>query len=354
MIRDHVYRIENWQNYYENSKSRERDRCSWASVPNKQDGLGYRCLLAMDNGEALYGAFVAMILVCSKHKSPRQGWLTYDGAPDGQPYDALDLAVKTGFTERTVRAMLEAVSSERIGWVVKVPVKSVQVPARAAKVPENELERGGAPEVPHGGLKVPPDCPPTAPGVPPEGREGREGRKEGEGARARARGMDAPPVSPDGDQIVRLSGFDRLIAFPAFQSLTRDQYQAVIVKQSPFMDFEDAAGEAIRRYQVKSKRPADIAEFIDAQYAYYERDHKDMTRQRAKEHKAREATIKDMAADIWVLESSGKDTDLDRLARLEQVWLQTHGKEALAQAKRQARGLADAEDAEQEKQEGAA
>jgi len=147
------YRIKDWNAHFENNKSREREKCSFCCIPNKQDGLGYGMLLRMENGEAIYGAFVAILLVASKQKK-RSGWLTANGLPGECPLTARQLSVKCQFSEKTIQKMLKVVSSNEIGWIEAV---SIDCPPSANEVPAK--------------------CPPSA----LEGREGK-GKKEGEGS----------------------------------------------------------------------------------------------------------------------------------------------------------------------------
>lgn len=124
-----VYQIRDWNSHFENNKSRERDACSWVPIPNKQDGLGYGTLLRMPNGPALYGAFVAVVLVASKQCSPRDGHLTDTGRADGCPHTAETLSIKTQMPEKLISEMLTVCSSERIGWITTY-TSARKVPAR--------------------------------------------------------------------------------------------------------------------------------------------------------------------------------------------------------------------------------
>jgi hypothetical protein len=132
-----LYQIKDWDAHFENSKSREREKCSFCCLPNKQDGLGYGLLLRHERGEALYGAFVAVVLVASKQKR-RNGWLTDTGMPAGCPLTARQLSIKTNFAEKTIEEMLEVVSSNEIGWIVISEAPSKTVPAEC---PPSALER---------------------------------------------------------------------------------------------------------------------------------------------------------------------------------------------------------------------
>lgn len=112
-----IYQIVAWDETYENDRSRQRDKCSWCAVPNKQDGLGYRRLIASKNGEAMYAAFLACSLICSKQPRPRQGYLTDNGRPDGVPLTPEDLSLKSGIKISTIESMLELTTLASIGWI---------------------------------------------------------------------------------------------------------------------------------------------------------------------------------------------------------------------------------------------
>lgn len=135
-----AYRIKDWNEHFENNKSRERDACSWCAIPNKQDGLGYGRLLRRKNGAALYGAFVAVVLTASKQKRPRDGHLTDTGRADGCPYTADDLSVKTQIPVSLITEMLDAVSDVSIGWIECYGDSARRVPAEC---PPSALEGKG-------------------------------------------------------------------------------------------------------------------------------------------------------------------------------------------------------------------
>lgn len=113
-----TYRIKNWSEHFENNRSREIQRLAWCSIPNKQDGLGYRRLLRCGCGEAAYGCWVAVVLAASKCRR-RDGWLTDDGTENGRPWDAEAIAIKTGFSLQTVENMLAYCSSDAVDWIEK-------------------------------------------------------------------------------------------------------------------------------------------------------------------------------------------------------------------------------------------
>ena len=86
-------------------------------VPKKQDGSGYSFLLAQPNGEAMYGAFHALILRLFHHDPDvRDGWLTDDGTKDGVRYTPKTLAPLLQFSDKTIKSMLSLVIKD-IGWI---------------------------------------------------------------------------------------------------------------------------------------------------------------------------------------------------------------------------------------------
>jgi hypothetical protein len=160
-----VYQVRDWNQHFENNKSRERDACHFVCVPNKQDGMGLNRLLSHPNGTKIYGVFHLIIGACSRHKKPRLGWLTDTGrAPDGHcpgtAWAPSDLAFIWRRPISEIEEALEVLSSPNIGWLNKI----------------DKLGQSGA-------RQVPVECPPSARVVPAEclGREGKEGNEQKEG-----------------------------------------------------------------------------------------------------------------------------------------------------------------------------
>lgn len=112
-----IYRIVDWDRNFENAKSRGINHLSWCPITNKQDGLGYSRLMAHKDAAAIYGAFVAVVLRASRQPSPRQGYLTDTGYPDGVSLSSADLSMITKVPEEYIATMLDVCSSEDIGWI---------------------------------------------------------------------------------------------------------------------------------------------------------------------------------------------------------------------------------------------
>jgi hypothetical protein len=112
-----LYQVLDWDEHFESTKSRTYKRKNYAVLPCKQNGLGYMRLIKQKNGPALYGAFVALILLLSRQKPPRTGLCTDNGQPDGHPLSPLDIALTTNVHESIVKEMMDACSSNPIKWL---------------------------------------------------------------------------------------------------------------------------------------------------------------------------------------------------------------------------------------------
>ena len=104
------YRIKDWQEHFENNRTKDLKKMSWVPFPNKHDGDGYTELLDHDDGPAHYGAWCALVQVASKCE-PR-GTLIRD---TGKPHDSVTLARKTRIPEGVWNLAIPRLVS--IGWV---------------------------------------------------------------------------------------------------------------------------------------------------------------------------------------------------------------------------------------------
>ncbi len=141
----------NWQKHFENSKSRERDRCGFVCVPNKM-GMGLALMLAEPDGAAMYGIFCLMLGLLSRQPKPRDGYLTGTGQADDRYLTGSELALLWRRPTAEVDRALRFICTPNMSWAIDL---DVPVPA----------------EYPSGARAVPADCPPST----------LEGRKEGNG-----------------------------------------------------------------------------------------------------------------------------------------------------------------------------
>jgi len=132
--------VANWSENFENSKSRQRDRCGFVCLPNKQSGLGLTYILSLSDGPAVYGIWCLMLGALSKQRKPREGWLTHDGTEAGDPWQADELALKWRTTPKLVNRALEVLTSERVKWIVTAECPPSDR-AVTAECPTSALER---------------------------------------------------------------------------------------------------------------------------------------------------------------------------------------------------------------------
>ncbi len=114
-----LYYIRDWDQIYENNRSRELSKIGWFAMPNKQDGDGYTAMMERKDGAAILGAFVACAQIASRCE-PR-GTLIRDG---GRPHDATTLGRMSRIHPQTIQNMLDFCCQEDVNWFA---VKDFQV-----------------------------------------------------------------------------------------------------------------------------------------------------------------------------------------------------------------------------------
>ena len=105
-----VYRIVDWNEHFENNRTRGLKVLSWVPVPNKQDGDGYTELMDHKNGAAHFGCWHAILQVASKC-DPR-GTLLRDGK---RAHDLASLSRITRIPSVILKAAIERLLI--IGWL---------------------------------------------------------------------------------------------------------------------------------------------------------------------------------------------------------------------------------------------
>jgi len=112
-----MLKVKNWNKWFEGAKTRTYKRKSTCLMPCKH-GLGYRRIIRLPNGPALFGAWVALVQVLSRHDAPREGYLTDTGRPDGKEYTPQDLEMLTDIPANIFEDMIRACSEDSVGWLV--------------------------------------------------------------------------------------------------------------------------------------------------------------------------------------------------------------------------------------------
>jgi hypothetical protein len=115
-----AYEIANWEGHYEKSQGRRVKNHTWVAVPNKHDGGGFRRITVQENSTDLFAAWVLIVQVASK--CPARGLLV---SAEGMAIDAEEMAVKTGFPVRIFSSAFSFFCSERMGWLVRVNLKTL-------------------------------------------------------------------------------------------------------------------------------------------------------------------------------------------------------------------------------------
>ncbi len=111
-----ILQVVDWKKHFESAKSKTYSNKSSCGMPCKF-GLGYKKLVKSKNGPAMFGSWVALIQILSRHSS-RDGWVTENGMPDGVPYGLDDLELLSDIPSRIYKEMFGVVVG--LGWVREV------------------------------------------------------------------------------------------------------------------------------------------------------------------------------------------------------------------------------------------
>jgi len=131
--------VRDWDQHYENNRTRGMKHTAWVPVPNKQDNEGYVQLVSHEDGAAHLGAWLALLQIASR--CDVRGTLL---RKDGRPHTAASLAL----ISRLPAAVFDAVIPRLvdIGWIEILKAEIAQPPAvaphlPAASVPSADQER---------------------------------------------------------------------------------------------------------------------------------------------------------------------------------------------------------------------
>jgi len=113
-----TYQIADWNTHFENDRSRQRAKCSFVCVPNKQHGMGFCRIMAEPDGATIYGVWHLILGACSQQSLPRNGWLTDGGDQTGSPWGVSDLALKFRRPEKEIERALQVLTSDKVKWIL--------------------------------------------------------------------------------------------------------------------------------------------------------------------------------------------------------------------------------------------
>lgn len=105
-----LYRIRDWEEHFENNRTRELKRMPWVPIPTDLSNDSYIELIEHKNGAAHFGVWIACVEVAA-NSHPR-GTLMRNG---GIPHDSFSLSRRTRIPQVLIERALERLKA--IGWV---------------------------------------------------------------------------------------------------------------------------------------------------------------------------------------------------------------------------------------------
>lgn len=115
-----VLRIVDWDEHFENNRSRDLKRTEWVPVPNKHDGDGYTTLVDHPDGAAHYGAWLAILQVASR--CDIRGTLLRSNR---KPHTAASIARLTRLPAAIIEEAMKRLISDEIGWIELVDLETL-------------------------------------------------------------------------------------------------------------------------------------------------------------------------------------------------------------------------------------
>jgi hypothetical protein len=97
-----MMRVRNWDQQYENNRSREIGRTQWVPIPNDLSRDSYVDLVAHEDGASHLGVWIGLLMVASR-ATPR-GFLARD---DGRPHTSESLARITRLPEHLIKPAID-------------------------------------------------------------------------------------------------------------------------------------------------------------------------------------------------------------------------------------------------------
>lgn len=110
-----AYRIKNWNDLYENNRSRTVKDLAWVPIPNRHDGESYSRLMLRKDASEVFSAWILLLQVASRCH-PRGTLLR----SDGKPHDFESLSIKTrsnkSWFEKAIPVLMQ------MSWLEQVAV----------------------------------------------------------------------------------------------------------------------------------------------------------------------------------------------------------------------------------------
>jgi len=109
------YRIKDWEDYFENNRTRELKNMAWVPIPNKMDGDGYTQIFEHKQGVEIFAIWILCVEVASRC-DPR-GTLMRDAEKE---HDFASLSRITRAPAKTFETALPFLA--QIGWLEQVTI----------------------------------------------------------------------------------------------------------------------------------------------------------------------------------------------------------------------------------------
>lgn len=140
-----TYRIRNWDSLFENAESRKLKTLKWVAMPNRMNTQGYTALLDHPNGAAHFGAWCAIVEICSA-REPRalRGVLPEsDGTIPGISRALGRISRLPGkIFEELLPRLIDDPDIQWIERVAEISGKSPEVPGKSPGIPRDSGEEG--------------------------------------------------------------------------------------------------------------------------------------------------------------------------------------------------------------------
>lgn len=173
-----LYRVRDWDAYFENAKSRTIDKCAYLVSPNKHGGSGWSEVMGEEDGAAIWGIWKMILDLCSRQRKQREGWLTDNGKNDGRRLSARNLSNQFRRPIGEIHRCLQVMSDPAVGFIELVEGQ----PEHIGEIPHGQAEDTGVPVEPLSldrqptATAVSAEYPPTV--SAPDTLRRKEGKKE--------------------------------------------------------------------------------------------------------------------------------------------------------------------------------
>jgi hypothetical protein len=122
-LTENLYRVRDWNEHYENNRSRVISDLTWVPIPNSHDGEGYCILMAHSHAAEIFAAWILILQVASRCH-PRGTLMRDNGTPLTPSTLAMRTRGKTEWFEMAMPILLE------IGWLTLETTMGLKSDAR--------------------------------------------------------------------------------------------------------------------------------------------------------------------------------------------------------------------------------